>query len=78
MEVIMIELLTRKQAAETLGISLNTLDAERNSGRLAFIQYKRGGKVWISKEALEEYLARATHQTRPERAVQGTYRKKRV
>lgn len=74
----MSKLLTRKQAAEMLGISLNTLDAERTSGRLAYIQRKPGGKVWIREEALEEYLARGTHQARPERAIQGTLRKQRV
>lgn len=74
----MSKLLTRKQAAEILGISLNTLDAERMSGRLAYIQRKPGGKVWITEAALEEYLARGTHQARPERSVQGTYRKQRA
>lgn len=74
----MSKLLTRKQAAEILGISVNTLDAERMSGRLAYIQKKPGGKVWITEEALEEYLAKGTHQARPERKAQGTYRKQRV
>lgn len=74
----MSKLLTRKQAAEILGISLNTLDAERASGRLAYIQKKPGGKVWITEAAIEEYLAKGTHQARPERAVQGTLRKQRV
>ena len=72
------KLLTRKEAAEILGISLTTLDLERTSGRLAYIQRKPGGKVWITEAALEEYLARGTHQTRPERVVQGTYRKQRA
>ena len=72
------KLLTRKQAAEILGISLTTLDLERTSGRLAYIQRKPGGKVWITEAALQEYLARGTHQVRPERAVQGTYRKQRA
>lgn len=59
-------LLTRKQAAARLGMSLPTLDAERSAGRLAYIQRKPGSKVWITEEALAEYLARATHQARPE------------
>lgn len=59
-------LLTRKQAASRLGMSLPTLDAERSAGRLAYIQRKPGSKVWITEEALMEYLARATHQARPE------------
>ena len=60
-------LLTRKEAATRLGISLPTLDAERSIGRLDYIQHKPGGKVWITEEAIAEYLARATHKARPER-----------
>ena len=74
----MSNLLTRKQAAERLGVSLPTLDAERIAGRLAYIQRKPGGKVWITEAALEEYLARGTHQARPERANQPTLRKCRI
>ena len=59
-------LLTRKEAAAMLGMSLPTLDIERSTGRLAYIQRKPGSKVWITEEAIAEYLARATHQARPE------------
>ena len=59
-------LLTRKEAAGRLGMSLPTLDLERATGRLAYIQRKPGSKVWITEEAIAEYLARATHQARPE------------
>lgn len=59
-------LLTRKETAARLGMSLPTLDAERNAGRLAYIQRKPGSKVWITEEAIAEYLARITHQARPE------------
>lgn len=62
------KLLTRKEAAERLGMSLPTLDLERTTGRLAYIQRKPGSKVWITEEAIAEYLARATHQARPEKA----------
>ena len=58
-------LLTRKEAAARLG-TVMTLDAERSSGHLAYIQRKPGGKVWITEEAIAEYLARATHPARPE------------
>ncbi|NCE63062.1 helix-turn-helix domain-containing protein [Pseudoflavonifractor sp. 524-17] len=60
------KLLTRKEAAERLGMSLPTLDLERTTGRLAYIQRKPGSKVWITEEAIAEYLARATHKARPE------------
>lgn len=58
-------LLRRKEAAVRLGMSLVTLDAERNNGHLAYIQRKRGGKVWITDEAILEYLQRATHPAKP-------------
>ena len=50
----MTTLLTRKEAAARLGITVMTLDAERTSGHLAYIQRKPGGKVWITAEALAE------------------------
>lgn len=72
-------LLTRQQAAERLGMSVWTLDAERRCGKLAYIQRKPGGKVWITDQAIAEYLARATHPAQPEiRAVRDTFRKKRA
>lgn len=72
-------LLTRKQAAERLGISLVTLDAERTGGYLSYIQRKPGGKVYITEDAIAEYLARATHQARPELKLhQGTLRRRRA
>lgn len=58
-------LLTRKEAAERLGISTVTLDSERAKGRIAYIQKVPGGKVFFKEEFLEEYIARATHQARP-------------
>lgn len=71
-------LLTRKEAAARLGIALSTLDVERSCGRLAYIQRKPGGKVWISEAAIADYLARATHPARPVNQIVNTYRKRRV
>ncbi len=71
-------LLTRKEAAARLGVSLPTLDGERTAGRLTYIQRKPGGKVWITEEAIAEYLARGTHQARPEIKVVNTYRRRRA
>lgn len=72
-------LLTRKEAAERLGVSLVTLDAERTGGHLTYIQRKPGGKVYISEDAIAEYLARATHHAHPELKLnQGTYRRRRA
>ena len=59
-------LMTRKEAAARLGMSLPTLDQERSTGRLAYIQRKPGCKVWITDEAIAEYLARAICQARLE------------
>ena len=72
-------LLTRKEAAARLGMSLVTLDAERAGGHLSYIQRKPGGKVWITEEAIAEYLARATHQARPDfMRNRETYRRRRA
>ncbi len=61
---IRLTLLTRKEAAARLGISVTTLDAERADGYLAYIQRKPGSKVWITEAVIEEYLARATRPAR--------------
>ena len=67
---------TRKEAAARLGVSLPTLDLERSAGRLAYIQRKPGSKVWITEEAIAEYLARITHPARPEiKATRTSYRR---
>ena len=56
------DLLTRQQAADLLGICLTTLDSERCCGNLAYVQFKKHGKVWISKSAISDYLARGKHE----------------
>lgn len=73
------ELLTRRQAAERLGITVVTLDEVRRGGYLAYIQRRPGGKVYITDEAINDYLARATHPAKPElKSLRQTYRKRRV
>ena len=54
-------LFTREQAAERLGISLSTLDAEKKSGNLGYIQRKRRGKVWITEQHIQDYLNQWNH-----------------
>ena len=71
------KLLTRKEAAERLGISHDTLDRLRAERKIAYIQHKPGGKVWISENAIAEYIARATHPAQPLQPVSPTYRKVR-
>ena len=57
------KLITRKETASILGISVKTLDAARTDGLISYVQYV-------------EYIAKCTHRAKPmERAV--TYRKPR-
>ena len=72
------KILSRREAAETLGISEDTLDALRKEGLIAYIQHKPHGKVWITEEAIRDYLARATHPAVPVRQVRETYRQIRA
>lgn len=74
----MAPLLTRKDAAQRLGISSDTLDRLRRMGKIAFIQHMPNGKVWFTEDAITEYLARSTHPAAPTVAVRQTYRKRRV
>lgn len=72
-------LLTQKEAAERLGVSERTLYRERIAGHLTYIQRKPGGKVQFTEDAIVEYLARATHEARPEiKLANGTYRRRRA
>ena len=59
------KLLTRKEAAGMLHISLKTLDAARESGQLAYIQYTENGSVYFTEQMLQEYMARSIHRARP-------------
>ena len=59
------KLLTRKEAAGLLGISIATLDAARTNGQIAFVQYVENGCVYFTEESLQEYIARATHRAKP-------------
>ena len=59
------KMLTRKEAAGLLGISIATLDAARTSGQISFVQYVENGCVYFTEESLQEYIARATHRARP-------------
>lgn len=59
------KLLTRKEAANVLGISLTTLDAVRSAGQIAFVQYVDNGCVYFTEANLQEFVARATHRVKP-------------
>ena len=51
------KLITRKEAAEILGISIVTLDAARNNGLISYVQYVQNGCVYFTAAGLQEYIA---------------------
>lgn len=51
-----VELLTRKEAAAELGISVNTLDKLREERKIGFYQTCYGGRVRFSRAHLEKYI----------------------
>ena len=58
-------LYTRREAAELLGISITTLDAARNNGLIAYVQYVPNGCVFFTSAGLQEYVAKCTHRAKP-------------
>lgn len=70
------KLITRKEAAEILGISIATLDAARNNGLISYVQYVENGCVYFTDIALQEYIAKCTRRAKPV-DKSGTYRKSR-
>ena len=70
------KLITRKEAAELLGISLATLDAARNDGLISYVQYANNGCVYFTEVGIQEYIARSTHRAKPKESG-STYRKRR-
>ena len=59
------KLLTRKEAARLLGISIDTLDAARINGQVSFVQYVENGCVYFTEQSLQEFIARSTHRAKP-------------
>jgi predicted site-specific integrase-resolvase len=74
---IMQNLISRKDAAEKLGISVKTLDQARINGLIAYVQFKENGCVYFTETAIEEYVAKCTHRAKPAEDVRTTYRKRR-
>ena len=71
------KLIKRKEAAEMLGISLDTLDHARMVGLITYVQYVEYGCVYFTEVGLQEYIARSTHRARP-KDNNPTFRKKRT
>lgn len=59
------KLISRKEAAKLLGISIATLDEARNNGLISYIQYVPNGCVYFTSVALQEYIAKCTHRAKP-------------
>lgn len=64
------KLITRKEAAEILGISIATLDAARNNGLISYVQYVQNGCVYFTSAGLQEYIAKCTHRAKPAEKTQ--------
>lgn len=71
------ELLSRREAADRLGVTPETLDSYRRQGLLAYIQHKPNGRVLIQADAIDAFLARGNHPVAP-LTNRPTYRKRRV
>ncbi|BDF69301.1 hypothetical protein CE91St41_02820 [Oscillospiraceae bacterium] len=59
------KLISRKEAAKILGISIATLDAARNNGLTSYVQYIENGCVYFTESGLQEYIAKCTHRAKP-------------
>lgn len=64
------KLITRKEAASILGISVKTLDDARTDGLISYVQYVENGCVYFTEVGIQEYIAKCTHRA-------ATYRKPR-
>lgn len=59
------KVISRKEAAKLLGISLATLDEARNNGLISFVEYVPNGCVYFTDSGLQEYVAKSTHRAKP-------------
>ena len=59
------KLISRKEAAKILGISVTALDQARSCDHITCVQYVENGCVYFTERALQEYVARCTHRARP-------------
>ena len=50
-------MITRKEAAAFLGISIATLDAARVNGQISYVQYVPNGCIWASLRAMKRLSA---------------------
>lgn len=77
-KISMDQLVTRKEAAQILGVSVATLDIARSNGNLPYVQYVKNGKVFLKVIELQKYLDKNTHDINDiQKPLSYTYRKKR-
>lgn len=73
--------MTKKEAAEYLGVGVSVLDQAKNTGMIAYVQYTENGRVYFTEEALKEFIERSTHPAKTPEQVRhlthNTYRKVR-
>ena len=70
-------LISRKEAARRLGISVKTLDFARLNGLIAYVQFVENGCVYFTENAIDEYVAKCTRRAKPTEPTRSTYRKRR-
>lgn len=58
-------MITRKDAAAYLGISIATLDATRLNGQISYVQYVPNGCIYFTTTSLQEFIAKCTHRAKP-------------
>ena len=49
------KLITRKEAAKILGISIATLDAARQNGLISYVQYVPNGCVYFTEHSMPSW-----------------------
>lgn len=64
------KLITRKEAAEILGISIATLDAARNNGLISYVQYVQNGCVYFTSAGLRSISQNAPTEQSQQKKTQ--------
>ncbi len=69
------KLITRKEAASILGISVKTLDAGRTDGFILYVQYVENVCVYFTEVGISGVHCKCTHRAKPMNVLR--YRKPR-
>ena len=71
------KLITRKEAASILGISVKTLDAARTDGLISYVQYVENGCVYFTEVGASGVHCKNVHTVQKPMERAATYRKPR-